>query len=131
MASDTPMPPQSLPICSRQSVDVGFRACGSRMSRSDCSAGLGSELQRHAVDAIAQMCRRRSVIEDVSEMASAAAAVDLVTDHPVAAVCLVLDRARQRIVEARPAGSAFELHLGNKQRLIAGCATEGAGALLI
>ena len=46
-------------------------------------------------------------------------------------ISLAFDRARQRIVETRPPGSAFELHFGNKQRLITSRAMERAGALFM
>src|ERR1700751_779644 len=76
------------------------------------------------------MRRRRAVIEHVPEMAAAAAAMRFLTHHAVASVRLRFDGARHRIVETRPSGSAFELHLGNEQRLIAGHATERTGPLL-
>src|SRR5262245_51160281 len=63
-------------------------------------------------------------------MAAAAAAMHLGADHAVAAVDRVLDRARLRIVEARPAGAALELLLRLEQHLIATGTGECAGALL-
>src|SRR5689334_23959918 len=93
-----------------------------------CSRGF--EFQCDAIDAIAQMSRRRSVVEDMAEIAPAAAAVHLVAHHAVAVVRLAFDRARQRIVEARPAGPALEFHLGYEQGLVAGGTAKGAGALL-
>src|SRR6266705_2416925 len=92
---------------------------------------LRLEVQRHAIDAITQMCRRRPVLEHVAEMAAAAAAVHFRARHAEAAVGRGLDRARNRIVEARPAGAALELGLGDEQRLLTAGAGERAGTLLV
>src|SRR5262245_39424101 len=130
-ALDTPTPAQSLLTCSRRSADVGFRACSSRTSRIGCSAGLRDELQRDAIDAIAQVGRGWPVVEDMPEVASTSTAVDLVAHHAVAAVSLVFDSTGQRIVETRPTGPAFELHFRHEQGLITGYAPEGARTLLM
>src|SRR5512143_1710286 len=79
------------------------------------------EFQRDAIDAVAQMRRRGSVIKHVAEVAPTTTAVDLVAHHTIATVRLAFDRAGQRIVEARPASSALKFHFGNEQRLIASC----------
>src|SRR5580700_3703109 len=89
------------------------------------------KVHRHAVDAVAQMRGRRAVLEDMAEMAAAAAAMHLGADHPVALVHRRLGRALDRIVEARPAGAAFEFLVGHEQRLGAARADERAGALLV
>src|SRR4029079_460788 len=62
---------------------------------------LRLEVHGDAVDAVAQMRRRRTVLEHVPQMAAAAAAMHLGADHAVAAVGRGFDRARDRIVEAR------------------------------
>src|SRR3954465_9916739 len=77
------------------------------------------------------MRRRRAVLEHVAEMAAAAAAMHLGADHAVGAVRRGLDRARNRAVEARPAGPAPELFLRCEQLLPAPRAGERAGALLV
>src|SRR5262249_38462246 len=77
------------------------------------------------------MGRRRAVLEDVAEMAAAAAAMHLGAGHAVAVVGQGFDRALLRIVEARPAGAALEFLLRGEQRLPAAGAGEGAGALLM
>src|SRR3954470_1476853 len=92
---------------------------------------LRLEVHGHAVDAIAQMRRRRTVLEHVPQMAAAAAAMHLGADHAVAAVGRAFDRARDRIVEARPAGAALELLLRCEQLLSAPRAGERAGAFLV
>src|SRR5581483_127474 len=90
---------------------------------------LRLEIQRHAVDAVAQTGRRRAVRKHMAEMAATAAAMHLGADHAVAAVHRFLDGARLRIVEARPAGTAFELALRLEQLLPAAGAGECAGAV--
>src|SRR5262245_4794628 len=92
---------------------------------------LRLKIHRHAVDAIAQVRRRRAVLEYVAEMAAAAAAMHLGADHAVARVGRGLDSARHRVVEARPAGAALEFLLRHEQRLPAAGAAEGPGALLV
>src|SRR5882757_8597341 len=77
------------------------------------------------------MGRRRAIIEDMAEMTTAAAAMHFGTDHAMAAIHRGLNRPRLGIVEARPAGAAFELFPGSKQGLIASRAIERAGALLV
>src|SRR4051812_30712972 len=89
------------------------------------------EIHRYAVDAIAQSGRRRAIRKDVAEMAAAAAAMRFSASHAVGTVVRFLDRARFRIVEARPAGAALELLLRLEQLLPAARAGEGAGALLV
>src|SRR3982074_2660419 len=73
---------------------------------------------------------RGPVLEHMAEMAPAAAAMRLDADHPVAGVLRGFDGTGLGIVEARPAGAAFELGLRPEQRLSASGAAEGAGALL-
>src|SRR5580704_15660512 len=89
------------------------------------------EVRGHAVDAIAQVRRRRPVLEHVAEMAAAAAAMHFGTFHTPAAVGRGFDRAWHRIVETRPAGAAFEFRLGPEKLLIAAGAVKRAGALLV
>src|SRR4029077_9227742 len=64
-------------------------------------------------------------------MAAAAAAIHLGALHAPAAVGGGVDRARLRIVEARPAGAALEFLIRGEQRLAAAGAIERAGALLV
>src|SRR5580704_18518188 len=74
---------------------------------------------------------RRAVVEDVAEMAAAAAAVHFGALHAPAAVGGGIDRARLRIVKTRPAGAALEFLLRGEQRLPAADAGERAGALFV
>src|SRR5262249_12667856 len=89
------------------------------------------EFQRDTVDAVAQMGWWGPIVENVAKMAAAAAAMDLVSNHTVASIRLALDRAGQWIVETWPAGSALELHFGNKQRLITSSTPKSADAFFM
>src|SRR5580658_5352245 len=102
-----------------------------RRARVRPARSLRLEVHRHAADAIAQMRRRRAVLEDVAEVAAAAAAMHFGAHHAVVAVGRGLDRPGDRIVEARPAGAALEFLLGDEQLLAAAGAGEFAGALLV
>src|SRR5579863_2816187 len=99
--------------------------------RAGAGGPLRLEVHRHAVDAIAQVRRRRAVLEHVAEMAAAAAALHLGANHAVAAIGYGLDRTRFRIIKARPAGAALELLVRGEQRLLAAGAIERAGTLLV
>src|SRR5674536_55096 len=69
------------------------------------------------------MRRRRPIVENMTEVAAAPAAMHLGAGHAVAAVGRRLDRAGDWIVEARPTGAALEFFLRGEQRL----AASGAG----
>src|SRR3954463_7618492 len=105
---------------------AGRRQCG-ETQRSDAGPLVRLEIHRHAVDAIAQSGRRRAVREDVTEVAAAAAAMAFGAHHAIGVVVLFLERPGLRIVEARPAGAAFEFLLRLEQLLPATRAGEGAG----
>src|SRR5215213_1461334 len=74
----------------------------------------GREFQRHAVHAIAQARRLRSIVKDVAEMAAAAAAMHFGAGHQKGLVHRRADRVWQRLPETRPAGAAFEFRLGGE-----------------
>src|SRR4029077_2082388 len=88
------------------------------------------EVHCHAVDAVALMGGRRTVIEDVPKMAATCRTVHLGPYHAEAFVDRYLDAAGDRLVEARPAGAAFELAARLEQCLAAAGAGELAGPLL-
>src|SRR6185369_1931168 len=90
----------------------------------------GLEHQREAVDAVAQAGGFRAVVEDVAEMAAAAAAMHLGAQHAEGAVLGLADRVVERLVKTRPAGAALELGVGGEQRQVAAGAGEGALAML-
>src|SRR5580704_12166311 len=87
--------------------------------------------QREAIHAIAQAGRLRTIVEDVAEMAAAAAAVNFGTQHAEGTVLRLAHGILERLVEARPAGAAFELGVGGEQRQVAAGACEGALAMLL
>src|SRR5580700_7882460 len=91
----------------------------------------GLELQCHPVVAEAFAGRRRTVVEHVALVASAARAVVFGARQDQVEVALEFDGARQRLKKARPAGSAVELGLAFEQRLPAAGATKGSRALLV
>src|SRR3954452_16394471 len=88
------------------------------------------QIERAAVDAVAQPRRVRSVRENVPEVAAAVGAADLGADHAVRAVGVGLDVGCYGwLVEARPAGARVELRV----RAEHGCAAPGAvvGAIFL
>jgi hypothetical protein len=91
---------------------------------------FGQEFHGDAIYAIAQAGRWWPIVEDVAEMAPAATTMRFRSDHSVAFIGGSLYRIGCRIVEARPAGAAFEFPLRGEQRLIATRADECAGTLL-
>src|SRR5262245_26598500 len=88
------------------------------------------EFHGDAVHAVAQAGRRRAVLEDMAEMAAAAAAVHLGAGHEPAVVHGRADRVVDWRPEARPAGAALILGLGGVQGQLAAGADECPGALL-
>src|SRR5450631_630268 len=87
----------------------------------------GLEGQRARVDAVALTGRGRPVPENMAEMPTAAAAADLGAAHEQAAVRPQLDGLRDsRLVEARPAGTGFELGVRAEQLTPAARAAVGA-----
>src|SRR6516162_6430938 len=92
---------------------------------------LRLEIHRHAIDAVAQMGRRRPVLENMAEMAAATAAMHLGANHAVARIRRGLHCSGLRIVEGRPTSAALELGFGDEQLLLAAGAIEGAGALFV
>src|SRR5205085_8438738 len=89
------------------------------------------EYQGVAVHAVAQSGRLRPVVEDVPEVAAAAAAVDFGPQHAEGAVFGLADGVIERLIEARPAGAALELGLRGEQRQVAAGAGEDALAMLV
>src|SRR5439155_5592661 len=77
---------------------------------------LRVELDRRRVDAVAQACWLRPVVEDVPQVPATARARDLGPDHEMRVVRRLLDRrALGRGVKARPAAVGVELGLGLEQ----------------
>src|SRR5256885_1530680 len=95
------------------------------------SGRLGRERQRQAVHAVAQARGLGAVVEDMAQVAAAAAAMHLGAQHAVGAVLARGHGLVQRLPEAGPAGAAVELGLGREQRQRAARAGKGAGAVLL
>src|SRR5471032_985039 len=87
--------------------------------------------QRKAVHAVAQAGRLRPIVEDVTEMAAAAAAVNFGAQHPEGAVFGLADGVLERLVKTRPAGAALEFRLRGEQRQVAAGAGKDALAVLL
>jgi hypothetical protein len=92
---------------------------------------IRQKIHRGAVDAIAQKCRRRPIRKDVAQMAAAAAAMHLRPRHAMASILGALHGAFEGIVEARPAGAAFEFFGRDEKALATSGADEGAGSLFM
>src|SRR5688500_20311613 len=88
-------------------------------------------MHRDAVDAVAIPGRRRTVRKHVAEMPAAAAAMHFGPHHEVAAIGGRFDRPFDRREETGPPGAAFELAIGNEQRLTAPRAGERPTTLLV
>ena len=107
--------------CQLETSMVGAAAIGS-VGFGDVIS-FGQEFHGDAIYAIAQAGRWRPI-------APAATTMHFRSDHSVAFIGGSLHRIGCRIVEARPAGAAFEFPLRGEQRLIAARADECAGTLL-
>src|SRR6516165_2376525 len=77
------------------------------------------KVKRRPIHAIAQPGGLRAIVENVAEMAAAAAAMHLGAGHEAATVGLRLERLLDRRRKARPSRSAVELGIGGEQRLAA------------
>src|SRR6202047_5488174 len=87
--------------------------------------------QREAVHAIAQAGRLWPVVEDVTEMAAATAAVNFGPQHPEGAVFGLADGILKRLIKARPAGAALEFGFRGEQRQGAAGAGKKALAMFV
>src|SRR5450432_338302 len=92
-------------------------------------ASVRLEVHGDAIDAIAQMRRRRPVVEHMTEMTAATAAMHFIAHHAVAVVGRFLDRSRLRVVEAWPPGAALKLLFRREQRLATSSTGKRAVAL--
>src|SRR5262249_56928312 len=90
------------------------------------------ELEGHAVHAVAQPGGARAVVEDVAQVAAAAAAVDLRADHEEAAIGRRADGSLDRLIAAGPARAAVELRVrGEERQVAAGAAVRAVAVLLV
>ena len=86
---------------------------GASLGCRGCLSGM--KVQRHAVHAVALTCRLRPVLEDMAQMSTAAAAMNLGSCHEKAAVGFGLDGFVERRPKARPSGAAVELGVGGER----------------
>ena len=91
-----------------------YRAAAARARRLLAEATRGpvsvrDEIQRYPINAVAQMARWRAIVKDVPKMAAAVRAMNLGSDHAKGSISGGLNSPLDRIIEAGPAGSAFEL----------------------
>src|SRR3954466_13813018 len=117
----------SRPRSRRTTAGCGPRATSPRRWKARSSR---NELQRDPVVAIAQARGLGSVFEHVALVAFAARAMVFVARQDQQEVLLLLQAARDVVVEARPAGAALELGVRLEEREIAAGAHERALALL-
>src|ERR1700730_8864517 len=89
------------------------------------------EDQSEAVHAVTQAGRLRAIVEDVTEMAAATAAVNFGPQHTEGPVFGLADGVLERLIKTRPPGAAFEFRLRGKQRQVAAGAGEDALAMLL
>src|SRR6202171_115623 len=89
------------------------------------------EYQRKAFHAVAQAGRLRPIVENVTEMATAAAAGDFGTPDTEGTVFGLADRVVEPLIKTRPAGAALEFRLRGEQRQVAAGAGEDALAMLL
>src|SRR5690554_5105256 len=115
-------------------VRAAVFACCSTPQHAPCDAGsafLRLEAQRQAVVAPAFAGGGRAVVEDVAVVAAAARAMVFGARPQQLEVALGAESVGQMRVEAGPAGTAVELHVGREQRQVAAGAVIGAGTLLV
>ncbi len=104
----------------RRSLEASGPKAPSGLERRSGASGFGCESHRNAVHAVAQPSGGGSVIEHVTQVTSAAAAMHFGSNHQEAAILGGSDRSIQGRPEARPSGAAFKLGLRGKQRQSAG-----------
>src|ERR1700758_433607 len=89
------------------------------------------KLQGESIHAVAQAGRLRPIVENVTEVTTAAAAMNFGPQHPEGAVCVLPAGVRKRLPKTRPAGAALIFRFRGEQRQIAAGAGEGALAMLL
>src|SRR4051812_1951641 len=111
------------------------RACrqnGGKPGKGSCeisrhrSGHRRTEVHGETVHAITQAGRRRAIVKDMAQMASATVAMDLDALENERSVGGGINGIRQGLIEAWPARSAVELGFGNIEGQIAGGAGEDA-----
>src|ERR1700693_1145815 len=126
---ETPTTCGPAPMAKRSSVSDGTSetmrgacACAGALAQARNSAAMATlrslsltalffrmEFQRYAVHAVPQARRWRTIVENVTEVAVTAAAMDLVAHHPKSRVARRPDGVFERGVETRHTGAAIVL----------------------
>src|SRR6266849_5089297 len=86
--------------------------------------------QRDGVHAVAQFCRRRSVVEDMSEMRATARAGNFRSEDRQKSAAFVYRFFADRLPETRPARAGVEFRLGAVERITARGANVNAFAVI-
>src|ERR1700722_16970208 len=89
------------------------------------------KLQGESIHAVAQAGRLRSIVENMTEVTTAAAAVNFGPQHPEGAVFMLADGIFKRLPKTRPAGAALIFRFRGEQRQIAAGTGEDALAMLL
>jgi hypothetical protein len=90
------------------------------------------EIKDHAIDTVPQPGRRGAVMEDVTEMRSAAPAFDLRALHPIGVIRQVDNAAlADRLIKAWPAAAAFEFGIALEKRVAANRAIVSADLMIL
>ena len=114
---------------------AGTALCDGLVGATPVGAGplfAGLEIERYTIHAIALASGLWTVVENMTEMSAAAAAVDFRARHEEAAVGVGFDRVIEGRREARPAGAAVEFFVGSEDRLPAtGAVVDSAIVLLV
>lgn len=106
-------------------------AIGVRQAQSAALLRARFEFEGNAIQAITQPGRRRSVIEHVAEVRSAARAEDFFAIHPEAVIRRGHDISRnERFAETGPTRSGFKFSIAGEERRTAADATKNAAAML-
>src|SRR6202043_1978031 len=112
-------------IAERATIAGGIRSSSARRRRGRM------KLQGEAVHAVAQAGRLRPIVENVTEVTTAAAAMNFGPQHPEGAVFGLADGIFKRLPKTRPAGAALIFRFRGEQRQIAAGAGEDALAMLL
>src|SRR3989344_1007300 len=100
------------------------------LNKSNSAFTLRFKLKTDRIDAVALAGGRRTIVEDVPEMRSAAGADDFRAIHAIRGVFFERDRARECLIERRPTGTGIKFRVRYEECVAAGDAFEHALAFL-
>src|SRR5450759_817158 len=110
---------------------AGRATIAGRKRRSGRRRRRRMKYQRNAVHAVAQAGWLWPIVEEVTEMAAATAAMNFGPQHPKGPVFCLADGVLDRLIKTRPAVAALELGLRGEQRQVAAGTGEDALAMLL